>query len=467
MKSPRLLVIDDNVAMAKILRLSMEKQGYEAVVSYRGDEGLKLALEGDFDLVVSDLDMPGLSGLDLIQQLTASKPLLPLILITGHGSTDVAIEATKLGAFEYLEKPFQMDELTPLITRALANASRQEEMVHFKPLSADKSGVIGQSRIMQNLFKEVGRIADKPVTVLIHGSTGTGKELLARAIYQHSDRANKAFISVNCASIPETLLESEFFGHERGAFTGATERRIGRFEQANGGTLFLDEIGDISLGTQAKLLRVLQERTVQRLGSRDTISVDVRVIAATHQDLEAAVKEGKFREDLYYRLKVIALELPDLKDRREDIPSLVAYFLKLHGTKFNFPDTCISKPALQLLVDFPWPGNVRQLENVMRDALLQARGHPIQAELIEQILLKSRVPGNTLSKSLPDCISELLDQAVAGEMDNVQQVLQTLTERELYTQAYQRAGNNQLKAAKWLGISRPTMHEKLKSFGLL
>src|SRR5262249_29938413 len=267
----------------------------------------------------------GLGGLELVRELHASKPRLPIILMTAHGTTDTAIEATKSGAYDYLLKPFEMPELIELAEKAVASSRLMTEPVELGEAGSSHDALIGNSRAMQGIYKEIGRIASKPVNVLIRGETGTGKELIARAIYQHSERAQAPFIAINCAAIPETLLESELFGHERGAFTGAETLRIGRFEQADHGTIFLDEIGDMTPGTQIKLLRVLQEKCLQRLGGKETIPVDVRVLAATHRDLEQAIKDRQFREDLYYRLSVVVISLPPLRDRKEDIPELVKF----------------------------------------------------------------------------------------------------------------------------------------------
>ncbi len=310
----RILLIEDDASTAAALGKVLRSEGYEVDICGRGDEGLAHARAQDYNVVVTDLRMPGLTGLELVAQLHAAKPKQPIILMTAHGTTETAIEATKLGACDYLLKPFEADELFDLIASAVASSRLMSEPVEMGEGRADHSAIIGNSRAMQAIYKEIGRVAATSASVLIRGATGTGKELIARAIYQHSDRADKPFIAVNCAAIPDALLESELFGHERGAFTGAQARRIGRFEQASGGTLFLDEIGDLNANTQGKLLRVLQERCIQRLGSEADLPVDVRVLAATHRDLEAAIQEKEFREDLFYRLSVVTLTLPVRRD---------------------------------------------------------------------------------------------------------------------------------------------------------
>jgi len=324
----RILLIEDDAGIVGGLKRELQAEGYIVVVTARGGHGLAEAKQQYFDAVITDLRMPGLSGLELVEQLHAAKPKLPIIMMTGFGTTETAIEATKQGAYDYLLKPLNMVELLDSVAKAVACNRLMSEPIELGTAPFAQSAIIGNSRAMQGLYKEIGRIASTAVTVLIRGETGTGKELVARAIYQHSQRAAQPFIAVSCAAIPETLLESELFGHERGAFTGAHIRRIGRFEQANRGTIFLDEIGDLSLSTQVKLLRVLQERYIQRVGGNEKVPVDVRVLTATHRDLEGAIKEKQFREDLFYRLSGVTITLPPLSQRAEDIPDLVKYFLR-------------------------------------------------------------------------------------------------------------------------------------------
>jgi DNA-binding NtrC family response regulator len=362
-----------------------------------------------------------------------------------------------------------MPELLLVIEKAVRSRRLMAGPVVLGSEASGKDAIIGASRSMQALFKEIGRVAARPVPVLIRGETGTGKELIARAIFQHSDRAEQPFIAVNCAAIPETLLESELFGHERGAFTGAESRRIGRFEQADGGTLFLDEIGDMTLGTQVKLLRVLQEKTIQRVGGKELIPVDVRIIAATHRDLEAAVAKKEFREDLLYRINVVTLKLPPLEERPDDIPALVGYFLHRYGADLGVEEPAIRAEALSLLQQHTWPGNVRELENTVRKALLLSRGYPIDQEVIKQAVgfaspSESVVDGAALPLSKQ--ISGLLDAARRGELEDVHRRLIEQAERELFTQAMTLADGNLTRAAQCLGITRLTLREKLVAFGL-
>jgi DNA-binding NtrC family response regulator len=319
---------------------------------------------------------------------------------------------------------------------------------------------------MQDVCKEIGRVAAKPVTVLIRGETGTGKELIARAIYQHSPRANAPFIAINCAAIPENLLESELFGHERGAFTGADQRRIGRFEQANKGTLFLDEIGDLPPKTQVKLLRVLQQQTFQRVGGTEAISVDVRVLAATHRNLEAMIRDGKFREDLFHRLNVVSLQLPPLRERREDIPVLVQYFLRKYAGDFAVESPTIAADALAVLQADSWPGNVRELENITRRLLLGARGLSINADAARQTLVSRNTEAAPTGNSFTTFAADLLARAQKGSIDDAHARMMNEAEREIITQAITLAEGNQAKAARWLGLSRFTLREKLKQIGL-
>ncbi len=464
--APKILLIEDDASASAALERVLRDEDYRVRIAVRGDTGLAEARGQEFDLVVSDFKLPGLNGLEIVRQLHGIKPRLPIILMTAHGTTEIAIEATKLGAYDYLLKPFEMEELLELVAKAVASSRLMSEVVEIGAAESARDAIIGNSRSMQEIYKEIGRIAEKPVTVLIRGETGTGKELIARAIYQHSDRAGAPFVAVNCAAIPETLLESELFGHERGAFTGAETRRIGRFEQANSGTVFLDEIGDMSLNTQAKFLRVLQERTLERLGGKETILINVRVIAATHCDLEGAMRDKRFREDLFYRLNVVQVQLPPLRQRAEDVPALVKYFFQKYGAELGVQSPAIQPEAIMFLCEQPWPGNIRQLENVVRQALLLARKYTITLDHVRQVLAKMSRPSESPDASMAAWVSDYLMKARAGEMDRVHGKVIDALERELFAQAIHLAHGNQAKAARWLGVSRITMREKLTAFGL-
>jgi nitrogen regulation protein NR(I) len=462
----RILLVEDDPAIANTLRRVLAEEGYETVTETTGERGLVIATGSAFDIVITDLKLPGMSGLQLVRELHSSHPRLPILMMTAHGTTETAIEAIQGGAFDYIVKPFEISELLRLVKQAVTASRLMSEPVQLGEARATGDAIVGSSRAMQAIYKEIGRVAAKPVTVLIRGETGTGKELIARAIYQYSDRAASPFVAINCAAIPETLLESELFGHERGAFTGAEARRIGRFEQANHGTIFLDEIGDMTPATQVKLVRVLQERNLQRLGGKETIPVDVRVIAATHRDLEAAIKQNQFREDLYYRISVVVLSLPPLRDRPEDIPALARFFLGKYAAEFKTPKPAIHADALSFLQAQAWPGNVRELENVIRKVLLQARGYTISADFVKAALAKTGHLPVTAERSLDAYAEELLGAAQRGEISDAHAQLHETAERILIGRAIEKAHGNQAQAARWLGISRLTLREKLIHFGL-
>ncbi|HYV28492.1 MAG TPA: sigma-54 dependent transcriptional regulator, partial [Candidatus Eisenbacteria bacterium] len=439
---------------------------------------------GNFEVVLTDLYLGGNTALDLIARLRNIRPHLPVIIMTAKHTTETAITATQHGAYDYFPKPDAFDfdlregrswpwvlELAAMIESAAASHRltakvRLPEDTTFTYPKLEGDRMVGKSRSMQEVFKAIGRVAASDLTVLIRGETGTGKELAARALYSHGARASQPFVVVNSAAIPENLLESELFGHEKGAFTDAQARRIGRFEQANQGTIFLDEIGDMSFSVQQKLLRVLQEKTLERVGGKETIQVDVRVIAATHRNLELAIRENEFRPDLYYRLNVTTIAMPALRERPEDIPDLVRYFLAKHGAAFGATNPLITSEAMHLLEQHLWPGNVRQLRNVVRKALLLARGFVITREIIEQAFAQMITPRPPVDQSFPEYISHLLSRAQKGELENVMEAVTDMANRELYAQAINRAGGDQSQAARWLGVSRPTMLEKLKRFGL-
>jgi DNA-binding NtrC family response regulator len=461
----KILLIEDDQGITDTLRRVLADEGHEVTVERRGDDGLARAGRDIFNLVITDLRLPGLSGLELVRQLHAAQPRLPIILTTAFGTTETAIEATKFGAYDYLLKPFDMPQLIELVRKAADSNRLMSEPVSLGEAGANDA-LVGQSAAMQGIYKEIGRVASKPVPVLIRGETGTGKELIARAIYQHSDRSRAPFIAVNCAAIPETLLESELFGHEKGAFTGAQTRRIGRFEQAQGGTILLDEIGDMTPATQVKLVRLLQEKSLQRVGGKENIPLDVRVIAATHRDLETAIVRKEFREDLYYRLNVVVISLPPLRQRREDILSLTRYFLQKHGPSLGNPAPSIQPEAMEFLQGQPWPGNVRQLENIVRKALLLAQNYTMTVEHARAALDQTAAPDFSPKRAFSEYVNELLAAARRGELADAHARAIGAAERELFARAIAEAGGNQAKAARWLGVTRVTMKAKLVQFGL-
>jgi nitrogen regulation protein NR(I) len=464
----RICFVDDDTSARVALERVLIGEGYEVIGYPDGESGLAAALEEDFDCVLTDLRMPGVSGMELIDTLAGELPNLPVVLMTAHGTTETAIEATRRGAFDYILKPFEMEELLSVVTRAARAGKRGREKVALCAERSRETALIGQSRVMQGVYKEIGRVAEKPVSIMILGETGTGKELVAQALWKHGDRQHKAFVAVNCAAIPAGLLESELFGHERGAFTGADARRMGRFEQADGGTLFLDEIGDLSPDTQAKLLRVLQERMITRVGGRESIPVDVRVIAATHRDLRVLVAGGKFREDLWYRLNVAVIALPPLRDRREDIPALLKCFIDRHGPDLGGVAD-VHPAALKFLSAQPWPGNVRELENAVKRMLLVAHGYAITVDLARAALMQgpsigsaAEMAGRTLAGLCEEALTNARRDPVLGAVTTVL----AAAEHELLAQAHAVTAGNITQMAMLLGWSRLTVREKLKMHGL-
>jgi DNA-binding NtrC family response regulator len=461
-----ILLVEDDSSLAASLEHVLALAGYGVTVATCGEVGRERASQKRFVAVVTDFKLPGLSGLDLVKQIHAMNVRVPIILMTAHGTAELAIEAIKWGVYDFLLKPFEMPDLLAMIADAVAHNALSADPVKISNKQAPPSGLIGNSGVMQAIYKEIGRVAATSTTVLIQGESGTGKELVARAIWQFSSRAMQPFVAVNCTSIPETLVESEMFGHERGAFTGAEARRIGRFEQAHKGTIFLDEIGDMTLPTQAKLLRVLQEKSLQRVGGREPISIDVRTIAATHRDLKIAIKEKQFREDLFYRLNVVCITLPPLRKRPEDIPALVRYFLRQQSAEMGIDIPAVQDEAMQFLQQQPWYGNVRELESALRRALLVTPGYPIMLKDVRRAMLTSAGLGEKSEQSLSVLVKENLARAQRGEAVEVYAELVGTLEHELFAQAIKLASGNQLRAARWLGISRLTLRHRLQKLGL-
>src|SRR5258708_6266574 len=376
----KLLLIDDEVDVQYSFLRIFDSPEIELTTASSGEEAVRLLPKVKPDLVIMDVRMGGMNGLETLRRIRQMDPKLLVILMTAYGTTQTAIEAMKLGAYDYLLKPFDVPKLKDIVNNALKAARDMKQVVSYQPLLETEDyelGIVGRSEPMQQVFKLIGQLAASDATALITGESGTGKELVARAIYHHSDRSQQPFLAVNCAAIPEQLLESELFGHERGAFTGATMQRIGKFEQCNHGTLFLDEIGDMTPATQTKILRVLQSGTFERVGGNQPLKVDVRIIAATNKPLEQAVTTKQFREDLFYRLNVVRIQIPPLRDRREDIRLLVNYFLKKFAKDQSVPPRSISPAALKALEKYHWPGNVRELENIIHRALVMAKGDAI------------------------------------------------------------------------------------------
>src|SRR5579871_5878489 len=385
---PTLLVIDDEEGVRFSFRHVFEEDDVRVLTAATAAEGLQAVREQEPDVVVLDLQLPDRSGLAVFQEIQALDPKRPVLFITAHGTAETAIEAMKQGAFDYLVKPVDLDRLSQLIDRAF-EAGRLMRVPALLPTEEKADRIVGRSAAMQEMCKAIGRTAPRDVNVLILGESGTGKELVGRALYHHSKRADQPFLAINCAAIPETLLESELFGHERGAFTGATRRRIGKFEQVSAGTLFLDEIGDMAPPLQAKMLRVLQEQRFERVGGNETVQTHVRILAATNQDLEKLVAEGRFRKDLYYRLKVVTIQVPPLREHLDDVPELAYYFLFRFDQELALDLRSFAPEAVELLQNYAWPGNVRELQSVIKEAMLKASGHNILPEFLPENLRRA------------------------------------------------------------------------------
>jgi nitrogen regulation protein NR(I) len=464
----KILVVDDEANVRAAFEELLTAEGHTVVTARNAESAIAcLAVERP-SVAIFDVCMPGMNGLDALRRVKEAHPHLPVIIMTGQGTMDTAIEATKRGAFDYQLKPFDPEEMLETVGRALEGVRVMQRQVALDPQTAFPTGdaIVGQSPGMQAVFKAIGRAAPTDAAVLIRGESGTGKELVARALYQHSRRSFASLHVVNCAAIPETLLESELFGHERGAFTGAHARRIGKLEQADGGTVFLDEIGDIPLSVQAKLLRLLQEKTLERIGSNETIQLDVRILAATNRNLEQAIADGDFRDDLYHRLNVVTIRLPPLRDRREDIPRLVNYFLDRFCRELKFDKPPVSDEARAVLQAYSWPGNVRELEHCIHRTLIFTGGHPIQAGDVRQALSGSAehaAGGAAGVGALADFVRKYLGKYSGARAH--EDLLESV-ERLLLAEALERSHGNRSQAARLLGLARPTFHAKLQRYGL-
>lgn len=455
--SERVWIIDDDPAIRYVLE-EYFRSAHLPVRTFEHGEELMAALEKhNPDLVMADVRLNGESGLDLMQTLRQSLPELPVIIMTAYSDLDSAVRAFKGGAFEFLAKPFDLDEVGRLVKKAIAQTRPDEAQTDRN------AGLIGSSPIFQNLIRMVGRLSASDIPVLITGETGTGKELIARALHNHSPRADGPFVAINTAAIPEDLLESELFGHEKGAFTGASEQRTGRFEQARGGTLFLDEIGDMPLTLQSRLLRVLAEGEYYRLGGRDLVRTDTRIITATHRNLARRVERGEFRADLYHRLKVIALEVPPLRARREDIPELTRHFLREAGHEFRLPPKLAEKNLIAHLKTLDWPGNVRELKHLCQSLAALA---PAPVIGLDDLPTEYREPGSHRDPNTIPWSERLADQLttdLAGETDNLHERYKTELEQVLVRTALEQCENNQSEAARRLGISRNTLARIINS----
>jgi two-component system nitrogen regulation response regulator GlnG len=469
---PTLLVIDDEPSIQYFFRQAFDDLDVTLLTASSAAEGIEAVRRARPDVIVLDISLPDASGLDAFRRIHETAPKVPVIFITGHGTMATAVEAMRLGAYEYLLKPLELDQLTDVVERAFAISRLMRVPAVLADEGDDQEGadaLLGRCPAMQEVFKAVGRVAPQDVTVLILGESGTGKELAARAIYHYSGRAHGPFLAINCAAIPEALLESELFGHERGAFTGADRKRIGKFEQAHGGTLFLDEIGDMTPLTQTKVLRVLQGQEFERVGGNEPIRADVRVIAATNRDLEKMVAAGTFRGDLYYRLNVYTIKLPPLRERGDDLPLLAQHFVRRFGRELKKDVRSIAPEAMGLLRAYPWPGNVRELQSVVKQALLQMTGPVVLPEFLPAAVGQRGLPTNPAPDGAFDfggLTGYIRDRVRAGST-SLYADFQALTDRHLLTELLRVTGGNQSQAARILGITRGTLRTKLLALGLV
>jgi two-component system response regulator AtoC len=457
----QVLIVDDEPNLRKILSAQLTRDGYDALTAEDGEQGLHLLREHHIDLIITDLKMPKVDGMTLLKRALEIEPELPVVLITAHGTIDTAVEALKRGAFDFVTKPFDKDEVRQIVAKALKTRELRGADATPAPSGA-RFGIIGTSQGIAELYAILERVADTPTTVLITGESGTGKELVARALHEHSSRKDKPFIKVNCAAIPKELIESELFGYERGAFTGAVASKPGRFELANGGTLFLDEIGEIPIEMQVKLLRALQESEFERVGGIKTIRVDVRLVAATNRDLKKLIASGTFREDLFYRLNVVPIRLPALRERTGDIPLLAEHFLAKFNERLRKKVEGVDADASEVLAAYPWPGNIRELENVIERAVLFCDETKLHAKDLPPDIRGIPVIANV---SLPEAD---LHAALAGEggLKEHVKVAMSRLEKELVSRALQQTNGNVTHAARLLKISRKGLQLKMKELGL-
>ncbi|MFQ5822629.1 MAG: sigma-54-dependent transcriptional regulator [bacterium] len=448
----QILVVDDDKNICKMIEITLRRErSYDIKSATNGEACLKVIRELPPDLVLLDIQMPGIDGIETLKRIRENEPRIPVVIMSAHGTIEKAVQCMKLGAYDFITKPFASDRLLVTVNNALMTYSLKQEVDDLKRELKDRyqfKNIIGQSGVMQEVFRSMEKVIDSNVTVLIQGESGTGKELIARAIHFHNkQRSNHPFVAVNCTALPESLLESELFGHEKGSFTGAIGRRIGKFEMANGGTIFLDEIGLMSPATQAKVLRVLQEREFERVGGNELVKVDTRIISATNKDLEEAVKKGEVREDLYYRISVYPIKLPPLRERKEDIPLLAAHFITKYASQEGKEIEDISPDALELLMAYHWPGNVRELENAIERAVVLAN------------------PPEITAKDLPASVRSLGEKKIY-ETDNTLSSWIEKLEEEALRQALLECEGNISQTAKKLGIGRATIYRKAKKYGL-
>ena len=451
----KILVVDDELNMRLVLKTLLNKEGYEVATASDGLEALKVLKSGDVNVVVTDLKMPRLDGMGLLDRVIREYPSTPVIIITAHGTVATAVDALKKGAFDYITKPFEQDELKRVIHKAIKTRQLNEDELVFSPDEVDRQGIVGSSDAMQRIYDAIKKVAPAATTVLITGETGTGKELIANAIHRNSPRKNNPFIKINCAAIAENLMESELFGYEKGAFTGAVSTKPGRFELADKGTLFLDEIGELPRDMQVKLLRVIQDQAFERVGGLRTIKVDVRLIAATNRNLLQDVKDGIFREDLYYRLNVFHTQVPPLREKREDILPLAVYFIEKFNKKLDREIKHIDPKVQEVFVRYDWPGNIRELENLIERLVLMAGGDTIElADIPAELKLAASAP----KVSRPDGLEKPFKDVMKSHMEDV--------EKHAIVQCLEECGGNVTKAAQRLGLSRKGLQLKMIKYNL-
>ncbi|HSJ97602.1 MAG TPA: sigma-54 dependent transcriptional regulator, partial [Myxococcota bacterium] len=464
----RVLVADDEASVRFVLRAALEEAGHEVVDVDSGDAAWKALAEGRFEIAFLDIRMPGPSGLELLDRLRATGSDVAVVVITAQNTLENAVEAMKRGALDYLVKPFQMAEVLAAVQKALRTRSLEREVRALRREAGGRGGggdrLVGRSAALLEVFKTIGRVAPRDVAVLITGESGTGKELVARAIHQASPRAGGGFVAVNAAAIPRDLLESELFGHEKGSFTGALETRPGRFREASGGTLFLDEIGDMPLDLQAKLLRVLQSGEVTSVGGKRAEKVDVRIVAATHRDLDALVRENRFREDLLYRLRVVPIEIPPLRERPEDIAVLAEHFVARYAAELGTEARFVSERTLEHLAAHDWPGNVRELENAIKRALVLGSHEVLSPE--DFAFLRGAPAPEAAGGSLEELVRDEVRAQLAADEDDLHRKLLERVESPLLEAVLAHTGGNQLRAAAMLGINRNTLRKKISELGI-
>jgi len=465
----RVLVVHENRgSLHGLEKLLLDRADYRVSLASSVDETVVQMKDGRPNLVLLYLPLGSFSGRDAVAAIRAHEPKMPVVVVSSQGGTGETIQVIKAGAFDYLLEPVTDDDLLDTIAQGVEAGRLMLSPVAISQTLGEAAGeaIVGRSKPMQEISKAIGRIAPTNSTVLIRGASGTGKELVARAIYQHSARMDGPFVIVNCAAIPETLLESEFFGFERGSFTGADQRRIGKVEQADGGTLFLDEIGDVPLPLQAKLLRLLEDRKIERIGGREPIPVDVRILAATNRDLEAAIAEGRFREDLFYRLNVVPIHIPALSDRLGDVPLLCDYFMEHFALELGVRNPGLAAEAYPVLCSHDWPGNVRELANLMEQCLIFGRGQRVGPETIERLLLGSQEAPTDIFQSTDAALVKSLRHALSGEPTDLLERVTDRVTRQTIAEVLRHTEGNRSRAARLLGVSRPTLLAKMRKYGL-